>query len=173
MLGVHHDKNEESVMSGGLETSSVLLYGLNISVLLFGILAGVMVRRFCKNMKVRPVRWGVASLVTLNIVFFGLAIHKISNTPPQTSTDGVQQFNNGVSVGEMLGNVLFPGLFILCIIWLYVRVKAGRIVQRTESANDMEASRVVSVGNKVATAIFWIFGGSLLLLALGALVFGR
>ncbi len=88
------------------------------------------------------------------------------------ATDGVQQFNNSVSVGAILGTVIFPGLVMLCVTWLYIRLKAGRIVQRVESADDMDASRVVSVGNKVATAIFWVFGGSFLLLALGALVFG-
>lgn len=160
-------------MSGSLEASSVFLYGLNVSVLLFGILVGVVVRHFSTSKKVRPIRWGIASLVALNVVLLGLVIHHLSNMRPQVATDGVQQFNNGVSVGAMLGTVIFPGLVILCVIWLYIRAKAGRIVQRVESADNIEASHIVSVGNKVATVIFWVFGGSFLLLALGALIFGR
>lgn len=173
MLDAHHEGNEESVMSGGSEASSVFLYGLNISVLLFGILVGAMVRRFSTSKKVRPIRWGVAFLVTLNVVLLGLILRHLTNMPSQAVTDGVQQFQDSVSVGSMIGTVIFPGLVMLCVIWLYIRVRAGRIVQRVESADDKDASRVVSLGNKVATVIFWVVGGSFLLLALGVLVFGR
>ncbi|MCX4187615.1 hypothetical protein [Methylophaga sp. OBS4] len=159
-------------MSSSSEASSILLYSLNIGFFLFGILAEVVVRRLSKREKVHPIRWGIASIVALNVLLLGLVISHFSNIPAQVATDGVQQFNNSVSMGAMLGTVISPGLIMLCLIWIYIRVRAGQIVLRVESADDIDASRVVSIGNKVATVIFWIVGGGFLLLILGALVFG-
>ena len=160
-------------MSSGPEVSSILLYILNIGVFLIGTLMGATVRRFSASGDVSPLRWGTSCLVILNVALLGLVISHLSNMPSQVTTDGVQQFNNGVSLGAMVGTVIFPGLVILCMIWLYIRIKAGRIVQQVESANDIGASRIISTGNKVATVIFWIFGGGFLLFLLGALIFGR
>ena len=153
--------------------SSILLYGLNIIAMFLGILAGVIVRNFSKAKKVRPIRWGVTSILVLNVALLAGVIRHYSKLSSQAATDGVQHFNDSVAMGSVIGTVIFPSLIILCLTWILIRIKAGRIVQRVESADDMDASSVVSIGNKVATVIFWIFGGGFLLLALWALVLGR
>ncbi|WP_123636323.1 hypothetical protein [Marinobacter sp. R17] len=155
-------------------TSTLFLLALNLAVFIAGITVIYTIKRLTSRIRSGSLRVGGFCVLALNATLLAIALTKISQLKNTPATTGVEGFLSSAAMGESIGRVIAPGLILLSIIWIYISIRAKftRNSDSSELHRDNQ-KRLIDIGNRIATAIFWIVGGGFLVISALALIFGQ
>ncbi len=105
------------------QTANLILVLFDAVAFIAAALIARALRHFGGWRSVQPFRWGVGGVVLVTTFFVGVTMRVLSKMPAHPASDGVQEFNHGVGIGQVVGHAVAPGLIVLAIAWIVRRAR--------------------------------------------------
>jgi di/tricarboxylate transporter len=152
-----------------MKSPFILLLLVNAAIFLITVLVAKLINHLAKRDLIAPRSLGFIAVICFILLLIFLTF--LSASSSISSSSSADSFAHGVAQGQLLGNAIFPGAIVILIAWLFTRKNSRNenitngSKQSTTIKTEPSKKTPKSIGDKIATCIFWAFAGGLLLLA--------
>jgi hypothetical protein len=153
-----------------MKSSFIFLFIANAVIFFIATLIARLINHLAKRNVIAPKNLGLIAVSFFSFILI-LLIY-LSMVSGISSSPNADPFNQGVVYGGLMGDVIFPGVIFILIAWFFTRKNAPKSNQVTNQVqlNSAKAEPIKqapkSIGDKIATGVFWFFAGGLILLLL-------
>lgn len=150
--------------------TAVILLFLNIAAYFAGNIVAKGFNFILKREAVSRRMFGTGGVVILSCLLLINSLGALRSH--EAALEKLTAFERGSVEGQVIGRAIVPGILVLAGVAISARFRARRSKSATHQTITEVNKPVKNIGDKVATIIFWLIGGALLLLLVVALISG-
>ena len=131
-----------------------------------GILLAICINSLSRQKKADGRIFGICGVLICSAFLALGALHGQSS--PEAATSGSDAFEQGRVQGYGIMSAVFPGLCVILLTGIFGKQKKKPEAGSADQMPDAIVKPKKKLGDRIATAVFWVFAGLLLLVAVGA-----